>query len=133
MAKQVGQTKDAGWELGLRRTVDAAPDVVWAHLTGPGLVTWLGTVKLPNVPKQRYETAEGTRGELRSFTRGERIRLTWQPADSDHESTLQVTLRPAGRGTTFGFHQERLSGPEERKELLTHWHRVADALVDALV
>ncbi|WP_414937327.1 hypothetical protein [Amycolatopsis sp. cmx-11-51] len=44
--------------------------------------------------------------------------LTWRPKGWDHESTIQVGLRPAGPGKTTVVHQERLAGPEERAALI---------------
>ena len=45
---------------------------------------------------------------------------------------LQLTVLPAKTGTTIAFHQERLTGREQRKELLTHWHGVLERLEAAL-
>ena len=39
MDRVVGQTKDAGFEIGVSRTVEHPPEAVWGFLTGPdGLV-----------------------------------------------------------------------------------------------
>ena len=42
----VAKTKDAGWELGVRRTTSASLERTWAQLLGPGLATWLGDASL---------------------------------------------------------------------------------------
>jgi uncharacterized protein YndB with AHSA1/START domain len=40
-----GLTKDAGWEIGVSRTLPFPPDDVRAVLTAPaGLALWLGTL-----------------------------------------------------------------------------------------
>jgi hypothetical protein len=39
-----------------------------------------------------------------------------------------VTVLPAKTGTTIAFHQEKLTGREQRKEMLTHWHGVLERL-----
>jgi uncharacterized protein YndB with AHSA1/START domain len=128
----VGLTKDVGWNMGVRRTVDAPLAEVWTHLVGPGLHTWLGDCKLPRLPGADYETTDGTTGELRSRTEQRRLRLTWEPAGADHDTTLQVTVIPAARGTTIAFHQERLTSGEERGQMLEHWTTVVEQLVDEL-
>lgn len=123
-----GWTKDVGWQLGVRRTVAADAATVWEYLLGEGLSVWLGETALGEKGGW-YETADGVRGQIRSRTEKVRIRLTWQLPEWSHDSTLQVSLMPAATGTTVGFHQERLATPKEREELLAHWRKVADALV----
>lgn len=105
---------------------------VWDYLLGEGLPVWLGEVWLGENPGERYRTASGTRGEVRSRSEGRRIRLTWQPQNATHDSTLQLTLIPAVRGTTIAVHQERLTSRAERENLLDHWRGVLDALSTAL-
>lgn len=128
-----GQTKSAGWEMGARRTVAAPLDRVWAHLTGPGLTTWLGDTELPDAVGGSYETDDGIRGELRSRHERQKLRLTWKPPRHKHDTTLQLTVVEAATGTTIGFHHEGLSGRDERKTMLTHWHSVLEDLEDQLL
>ena len=132
MTSPVGLTKDVGWNLGVRRTVAAPTEAVWDHLLGDGLATWLGDAPLPKEPGTTYETADGTTGQLRTRTEHRRLRLTWRPRGWEHDSTLQVTLIPAVRGTTIAFHQERLADADERRHLLRHWTGVVERLVDEL-
>lgn len=126
MVKPVGLTRDAGWQLGVSRTIAVSREDVWDFLLGDGLSVWLGETTLGETPGDPYETADGTRGELRGFRPNDRIRLTWQPADADHDSTVQIALRQAKTGTTIVFHHERLRSAAERERLLTHWREVAD-------
>lgn len=126
-----GLTKDAGWQLGVRRTVPGDPAAVWDHLLGDGLRVWLGRTELGQ-PGDAYRTDDGVQGQVRSRTESRRLRLTWRPAGWDHDSTLQVTVQPAAGGTTIGFHQERLASEQEREEMLAHWRRVAERLADDL-
>ena len=124
-----GKTKDAGWEMGVRTTVPAPLPVVWEYLTGEGLPVWLGEIEsLPTQKGESYETADGVRGTIRSFTDQLRIRLGWQPDDWPHDTTLQVTVKEAATGTTIGFHHDHLADREERRMMLGHWKNVAAAL-----
>jgi uncharacterized protein YndB with AHSA1/START domain len=127
-----GQTKDAGWEVGVRRTVKAPLETVWQFLIGDGLPLWLGRVNLVLEKGASWATDDEISGTILSYTPGMRIRLTWQPSDWDHDSTLQLTVRAAEMGTTIAFHQERLSGREERKIMLGHWKGVVDDLEAAV-
>ncbi len=130
---ETGRTKDAGWEVGVRRTVSAPIDDVWDFLTGGGLGIWLGEADIRFEKGVEYLTADGVRGTVRSYTPVRRVRLSWQPTDWNHDSILQVSVKEAASGgTTIGFHQERLAGRDERKIMLGHWKAVTDELVKAL-
>lgn len=129
MTRATGFTKDAGWQLGVRRTVALPPAAVWDFLLGEGLPLWLGCAELGRRKGDAYLTDDGVRGELRSRTDGLRVRLTWQPPVWAHDSTLQVTVTPAATGTaTIGIHQERLASQAERKQMLTHWTAVVERI-----
>ena len=128
----VGKTKDAGWEVGVRRTVPASVEVVWDFLLEDGLPLWLGETTLVLEKGADYETNDDIRGSILGVTPGFRIRLTWQPGEWDHDSTLQLSVKESATGTTISFHQERLSGREERKIMLGHWKDVVQQLDDAI-
>jgi uncharacterized protein YndB with AHSA1/START domain len=119
-------------ELGLRRDVDASVDEVWEYFVVDGLATWLGDTTLGLHKGDTYLTADGVAGEILSRTDQLRLRVTWQPDDWDHDSTLQVTLMPSGSGTTIGFHHERLATAAEKDRMLAHWNTVLDEIVDDL-
>lgn len=128
--RPTGLTRDAGWQVGIQRTLPCDPEAAWALLTSPaGLACWLGEgATLPATRGEDYETVDGTTGELRSLRPGDRIRLTWQPPGWDHDATVQVAIHPTGSGTAVRFHTERLAGPEEREALRTHWQGVLEDL-----
>jgi uncharacterized protein YndB with AHSA1/START domain len=127
-----GLTKDAGWEVGVRKTVAAPLPVVWAFLIGDGLPLWLGEGTLTTEKGASYQTADGVRGQVRSYTEGLRIRVTWRPEDWPHDTTLQVTVKEAPGGTTIGFHHEQLADRDERRMMLGHWKNVVSDLAGAL-
>ena len=126
----VGKTKDAGWQIGVSRTVPVDVDDAWEYLTSErGLAVWLGKgVGPPLARGQSYETTDGTRGEIRSFRPHDRIRVTWQPPDRPDHATVQIALQPAATGCTFRFHTERLHDGEERERMRDHWRSIAGTI-----
>ena len=130
----VGKTKDAGWQIGVSRTVDRPADEVWEFLSSQqGLAVWLGEgVRLAGVRGEPYETDEGTVGEIRSYRPNDRIRLTWQPVDWEHDATVQVAVTAKGDRTVLRFHQERLADAGEREQQRDHWASVIDRVIDLL-
>ena len=133
--RRAGLTKGAGWEIGVSRTVPFPMEEVWDFLTSAaGSAVWLGAgVERLDKPGAAYETETGTAGQVRSFRPRDRVRLTWQPEDWDHDSTVQFTVTPvAGDRTRVVFHQERLADAAERERQRRHWQGVMDALVAAL-
>lgn len=130
----VGQTKDAGFQIGVSKTVPHPVETVWAYLTSPeGIAAWLGEgAELGTEKGDGYITAEGTTGELRSFHANDRVRLTWRPRDWDHDTTVQVAVSDAGGRTVLRFHQEWLADGDERLRQREHWREVLDRVVAGL-
>jgi hypothetical protein len=100
----VGKTKDAGWQIGVSRTVPVSLEEAWARIEDPA--AWLG------------EPAD----DVRSRRPLDRVRVGWRG------TIVQVALTPAKSGTTVRFHQERLSGPDERERQRAHWAAVIERL-----
>ena len=130
----VGKTKDAGWQIGVSITVPIPVGDVWDFLvSSEGLSTWLGAgVGFEGEKGESYQTNEGTRGELRGFRPLDRIRLTWQPVDLDHDTTVQIALDDKGDRTRIVFHQERLADAEERERQRDHWKSIAAEVASRL-
>lgn len=131
----VGRTRDAGWQIGVSKTINRPVSEVWDFITSPeGIAIWLGDgVTVLSDRGAGYETATGVRGETRSFRELDRVRLTWQPPDWTHDTTLQLTVSSAGEGRArLVVHQERLADATEREQQRRHWQGVVNALVDAL-
>ncbi len=126
----MGRTKDAGWQIGVSITVDRPAAEVWDLLVAAeGLAVWLGPgTELSGERGDQYETSDGVVGEIRSFREEDRIRLTWQPPEWDHDTTVQIALDDRGAKTGVRFHQERLASAEEREQQRRHWKSVAERL-----
>ncbi|MDX1995493.1 MAG: SRPBCC domain-containing protein [bacterium] len=126
----VGKTRSQGWETGVRRTFPLRPARAWALLTRqPGLGYWLGTgVEFPLQKGDTFTTVEGTKGEIRSYSQGELIRMRWQPPEWDFESTLQIRVLPAKTGATISFHHELLQNADQREAMRQRWTEVLEKL-----
>ncbi len=132
--RPTGKTKDAGWQIGVSRTVPVDVETAWTYLMSPaGITAWLGTgVNQPLTVGSTYCTDEGTTGEIRSVRDCDRVRFTWQPIDRPDPATGQIALTPAAGGCTFRFHSEGLASSEEREAMRSHWKTVADIVESTL-
>ena len=128
--RPTGLTKDAGWQVGVSRTVPVDIDLAWARLTSPdGLDAWLGVGARPDPEVGSTYTADDeTTGEMRSWRERDRLRATRKRSDEDHETTIQITVSPTAGGTRIGLHQERMASQAERSAMREHWRSVADRL-----
>ncbi len=128
--RTVGQTRNTGFEIGARRTLPVTPADAWQLLLSPeGIAAWLGVT--PNLlcnPGERYETTDGAAGEVRVYTPGSHLRLTWQPPGWARASTVQVRVIPSGEGTTLAFHQEHLPDAAARAVRSAHYSTALDVL-----
>ena len=123
-----GLTQDAGWEIGVSKTLPLPVDIVWEFIASPeGVARWLGEgTRLPTRKGESYETEDGIAGEVRSYRPGDRVRLTYGT------TTLQVAVSASGEKTVLRFHQEHLAGSAERERQRAHWKAVMAEIVRAL-
>ncbi|CAM3351311.1 SRPBCC domain-containing protein [Stackebrandtia soli] len=130
-----GLTRDAGWEIGVSKTLPYPVERVWTFLLSDnGIELWLGAgAKLGTKPGSRYTTEDGTTGEVRSFHDDDRVRLTWRSANATHDTIVQVTVTDPGDGRcVLGFHQERMADTAERSRQRLHWQAAMSRVVEAL-
>ncbi|MFC4516441.1 MULTISPECIES: SRPBCC family protein [Streptomyces] len=125
-----GLTKDAGWQIGVSRTLPHPAAIVWDFISSPeGIGFWLGAGAVLTPERGTpYRTTEGVTGEVRGYRPGDRIRVTYGT------TTVQVALTPAADGarTMLRFHQEHLASAEERERQRVHWQRVMDQVAVVL-
>lgn len=135
--REVGETANAGYQVGIQRTVSVPQDEHWdLLLSEAGLATWLGEIESCTIgPGASYETADGITGEIRAVSEGERLRMTWQPPNRETSTTLQLRLSCPRNGetrTTLRFHHEKLADADEREAMRERWREALDRL-EALV
>jgi len=129
-SRPVGLTQSVGYEIGVRKTFNVPPQQAWDFITSPaGLATWLGQVHdFKWQEGHTYQTSDGAVGELRVLNPGGHFRLTWQPKGWVKPSLIQLRITPRGVKTVIGFHQEHLSGPQQREAMRKRWQQVLEEL-----
>lgn len=135
--REVGETADAGYQVGVQRTMTLGQEALWdLLLSEAGRGVWLGeSVTFTAEPGATYETTDDITGEVRTVSEGERLRLTWQPPDREGPTTLQLTLtcpRSNETRTTLRFHHEKLADGDEREAMRERWRNVLDRLETVL-
>ncbi|MBI4050552.1 MAG: hypothetical protein HY396_01090 [Candidatus Doudnabacteria bacterium] len=77
--RAVGQTKKAGFKIGVQKVFPVSQKRAWQMITSPaGRKLWLENIGKMDFQKGRkYKTKEGTTGEIRTFKLGEKLRLAW--------------------------------------------------------
>lgn len=131
-SSEVGKTADAGYQIGVRRTLPCSEEAIWGLLLAPeGMAIWLGG-PIALAEGVRYSLADGTTGEVRVYTPWSHFRITWQPVGWAQPSLIQVRVIPTKSGTALSFHQERLRDGKARAEMKTRWEGVIDALTEKL-
>jgi uncharacterized protein YndB with AHSA1/START domain len=124
----LGETADAGFQVGIRRTYPMAREELWRRLMEPAAVAiWLGVEKADIIPGAQYDGG-GVSGEFRTVKPGDRIRFTRVLAGG-RPTTVQLGLSaPVGEKTAVTFHHEKLADTAEREAMRAHWKGVADRL-----
>lgn len=122
-----GETADAGFQVGVRRTYPFDADDLWRRLTRPDAVAvWLGG-PAELVAGEIFGNSAAS-GELRVVKEADRIRFT-RSEGGKPASTVQLALTQTGSGkTSITFHHEKLADAEEREAMRAHWKAVADRL-----
>ena len=133
-SRVLGETANAGFEVGVQKTVDLSPQQTWQLLTSrKGLLLWLGEVDDLNLVKgEKFQTKDGSSGEIRSIKRAERIRIKWQPNDGSNSSTFQITLSPVKNKTSIRVHHENLSRDTSRSEMQKRWRTILEKINESV-
>ena len=135
----VGETADTGFQVGVRRSADVELDAVWDLLVSrPDL--WLGEGATVTFDEgATYDVPAGgsgpaATGEVRVVKPGNRLRLSWHPADWDAPATVQLRLSRTSTGkTTLGAHLEKLPDAEAREQMGERWRGAVERVLDAAV
>jgi len=120
----VGVTKDAGVQIGVRRTLAASKERIWNFmLSSGGRKLWIGSVPEFRLEKGfGFASAEGVTGKLTVIEPLRKLRMTWKRPEWERPSRLQLYVLPASQGkTTVAIHQEMLDDVYIRELMRRHW------------
>jgi uncharacterized protein YndB with AHSA1/START domain len=132
--RAVGETADAGFQVGVQRSVALTPKEAWELITSrPEL--WLGEgASVAFDQGARYDVPPeggdpGASGEIRVVKPGDRLRLTWQPQDWPAPATLQLTLEESSSGkTAITVHMEKLPDADAREAMRERWRQALERI-----
>ena len=132
--KVFGQTKDVGFQIGVRRTFPVSVNLAWDFLfSDKGLSFWLGKIDSGDIePDNSYKTKEGIEGKISVLKPYSHIRLTWKRKDWENVSTLQIRVIPAKEKTTISFHQDKLMNSGQREEMKSYWNKILEEIKNKL-
>ena len=129
MKNQVGQTKDVGFQFGIRKSLSLSTEKVWDFLFSEiGLKIWLGNLKSDLEIKKEFETDNGTKGVVRVLKPNSHIRLNWKAKTWENMSTVQIRVIGNYNKATIAIHQEKLLNSEQRSEMKDYWNIVIKKL-----
>jgi uncharacterized protein YndB with AHSA1/START domain len=123
MSKQVGLTKDAGYQFGIRKTFPVSVEEAWDFMfSKKGLKTWLGDLDQDLMVKNPFKTGNGISGVVRILKPYSHIRMNWKKKPWNNISTLQIRFIRDNSKTTISFHQEKLKDSMQREEMKRYWN-----------
>ena len=124
MAKEVGKSKDAGYQFGLRKTFALSKQQVWDFMfSEEGLAIWLGELTDDLELKNTYHTKEGVEGLVRVFEPDSHVRMSWKKKEWKNSSTVQVRIIPKAQNkTVISFLHEKLTNAKQRLEMKAYWN-----------
>ncbi len=128
----IGQTQNGLYQIGVTRTIDAAPEILWAWLASPdGLAALAGVEEVrpgtPSLESLDMTAASGITMKTTTFREGSHVRMQWQAPGWEVPSILQVRVNPKADGrAALAFHQEKIPDARERDVLRDRWRGVAE-------
>jgi uncharacterized protein YndB with AHSA1/START domain len=133
--KEVGETKDAGFQIGVRKTFAAPIETIWNFLfSEKGLLIWLGKIGLENFQLgKQYKTERQIEGKVNVFKLNSHIRLTWKPKQWTNTSALQIRVIPSKEKTTISIHQDKLLDSKQRDEMKKYWDKVLEKIENEIL
>lgn len=131
--KQIGKTKNVGWQFGLRKTFALSQEYAWEFMfSAQGLRIWLGELEQELEIKKPFKTKNGIEGLVRVFTPYSHIRMNWKKQNWENLSTVQVRVLGDNKKATLSFHQEKLLDNKQREEMKTYWNEKMTEIEKAL-
>ena len=126
----VGLTKDAGYQIGVRRTLKVHYADAWRILTSPeGANLWLGeSPDLKLLKGEKFTLKDGSQVEVRACARESHVRLAVLPQGWEKPTIIQLRVMPQQDRAVIAFHQEHLRTSDEREDRRQFYMSVLDTL-----
>lgn len=108
MERKIGLTKTAGWQFGVRKTVNAPLEYIWNDMFSEnGLAKW----------------NEGVDTDFSTFKAYSHVRTKWKLNNWKNKATLQIRLvqGQAPGKTTIAVHIDQLLDENQRREAKEYW------------
>jgi activator of HSP90 ATPase len=125
--KTTGLTKDAGYQVGVRKTIEGSHLDVWNFLlSNTGLEIWLGNIDPDDLARrEEISLSNGTTVKITRFKLQSHLRMQWRKKSWATSSRLQLRVIAAGYDkTTISFHQEMLENDAQREAMKSHWRHI---------
>lgn len=134
MEKIIGQTKDRGFQIGVRKILPISYQSAWDFLfSDEGLKIWLGKIKSGEFELDKsFKTKEGIEGKVNVFKTNSHIRLTWKPKNWANISAIQIRVINAKGKTTISFHQDKLLNTIQRDKMKKYWDTAIEKIAEKL-
>ena len=115
--RTIGQTKDTGWQFGIRKSIPLSVTEVWDFLFSTnGEKLWLN----------------GADKEFSTLKNLSHIRTKWKLKDWTNQATLQMRVIPNKDKTTIAFHIEKLLNENQREETKKYWDNVIKTITEKI-
>ena len=119
MTNKTGLTKDAGWQVGIRKTMPSSLDNIWnAFFSEEGSKLW----------------DNGVNTNFSTFKPHSHIRTKWKHQSFKESANLQIRFIPSVNNdkTTIAIHVDQLENEDQREEAKKYWSKIIDALASLL-
>lgn len=123
-----GQSVKGTYSVTVTKSLPVTGKELWSYMVSDaGLAAWLQPLSPIDIkPKQAFEVEGEVYGEIRTLSRGKRIRLSWREAEWTKPTylTVHVLSRPAG-SSLLVFNHDDLVNTRLREQMRSHWRAAA--------
>jgi hypothetical protein len=133
--KETGLTKDAGYQIGVRKSFAVPLQDVWNFMfCNDGIAIWLGELESGTVSQSSgtFFTKDGITGNITLLKQLSHVRLKYRVKGWENTSTLQVRIIAVKDSTIISFHQDHLTSAQQREQMKAHWDAVLKNIGGAL-
>lgn len=131
----IGKTKNAGWQVGIRKTIPLTSDQLWNFITGnQGMQIIIGdTISATNSYNQDRISEKEIQYKITTIVQNSHLRMQWRLPDWKEYSILQIRVYSTGQNkAVLAIHQEKLVNGNTRAVMKKYWQEKIDNIVKAI-